>query len=265
MPPYRILACRTRCEGSSVISDDHVVQVGDGAWEQSDDDQTHRDTASEECAATACEPDDRSAPGHRNVDDQPRQDREKEEEEGYEQEDREYERKDGPGASGPAGRLGREAVAVAVGDRHNGHAVEDRCQAESGHGQPPRSDKVEVGVVGPQRIDTGGGDHEVQNTEDNAPETTARKPAPTHDIYGAAQQARKDAAKNEQGDRAAGVDAADYFVCFGQSALRVIAGGHSQQPHDQPDGRARHKSPGPEPADERDGNTPQITKQAGVN
>jgi hypothetical protein len=65
-------------------------------------------------------------------------------------------------------------VAVAIGDRHDGHAVDDARHSESGDGQPSWSQKVEVRIVGPQGIDPGGGDHQVQRTEDNTAQATAR-------------------------------------------------------------------------------------------
>ena len=96
----------------------------------------------------------------------------------------------------------------------------------------------------------------MQNTEDDPTETTARKPAAAHDVDRTAQQTWEDAAENDEADRATEVDAADDLIRFGQPALRVVAGRHGQQPHDQPDGRSSHEGPGPESSDECDGKAP---------
>ena len=45
-----------------------------------------------------------------------------------------------------------------------------------------------------------------------------------------------------------------HLVGFGEPALRVVSGSHRQQPHDQPHGRSRDQGPGPEAADQCDGN-----------
>ncbi len=81
---------------------------------------------------------------------------------GNKQQSRKHERRDGPGAVGPAVRPGGKVVAVAVGERHDGHAVEDSRQAEGGYREPSRPDEIEVLVLGPEGIDPRRGDHEME-------------------------------------------------------------------------------------------------------
>lgn len=130
------------------------MHVGDAAGEHGDNKEQHGDAPPDERTAAADEHDDGIDSRGRDGDDQPRRnDGEDEGEARCQHQGRDSQRNEGAGTLLRSARCRREVVAVAIGDRYDGHAVDDGRQSEGANGQPAWSQKVEVRIVGPQGID----------------------------------------------------------------------------------------------------------------
>ncbi len=70
---------------------------------------------------------------------------------------------------------------------------------------------------------------------------TAGQPPANRDVEESGQQTAEETDEEDEADGAVDADVADDFVGFGQAALRVVTGGHRQQPHGESTARADHQ------------------------
>ena len=139
------------------------------------------------------------------------------------------------------GRRQWQPLAQAGGDAGEHEAVGHRQDREDKHGEPCRTDDVEVEVVLAERVDGGAQHHEETEPEQRAAEPAGWQIAADDEVQRRGRDPAEDSVEQYEADGSVDSDLADNLLGLGDPPLGVIAGRHREEAHGEPAPGADHR------------------------